>query len=363
MSEPTLKGACVKCGEHVAFPESHAHNKVPCPHCKMMTPLIPGKQTPEGLFYKCFCNACWDKIEYHARLIGSEVPCPHCKQNTVLAAPGNQSRPLPSSAPAAAPAAVAPASSIAQKTPVEPMAAVHAAAAARVTPGPAHVTPGPKPVAPPPKPVTPGPAHVAPGPKPVIPAAKPVMAGGGAPPVPPKPLAPAPARAVSPDKPATLVDPPPGPMANPPPPPSVPRARVEAADAGRVKSRPKWLIPVAVGVGVLALVGVALVFILPKLRGGGSGPPKTEVDYLPGHRFQKKADTGVIYVVGVVTNRSAAQVFNVKVEFDLIDETGSKVGVAQDVKDVIEPHGTWSYSAMVPSKAAVEAQPKPITKD
>jgi len=336
MSEATLKGACVKCGEHIAFPESHANNKVPCPHCRAMTPLIPGKQADGSLFYKCFCNVCWDKIEYHARLIGSEVPCPHCKQNTVLAAPGSQSRPMTAPA-AAAPAAVAPASSIAQKTPVEPMAAVQAAASAARPPVPSG----------PPKPVVPGA-------KPVTPAAKPVMPGAT------KPAAAAPA-APNPAKRAILVDPVPGPMANPPPPPPIPRAKAAPADTGR-KPRPKWLIPVAVSVGVLILLGVAAVFILPKLRDKGGGGGTAELEILD-FRFQPQADTGLIFLVGTVTNRAAAQAFNVKLQFELFDQGNNKLGVAQDSANVIEPKGAWRFKASVPFKNAEDARPLPLTKD
>ena len=348
MSEETRKGACVKCGEHIAFPESHAGNKVPCPHCRAMTPLIPGKLTAEGLFYKCLCTVCWVKIEYHARLIGSAVPCPHCKQSTVLAAPGSQSRPL--GAPGAA-ATVAPASSIAQKTPVEPMAAVHAAAAAAQPAVPPVAASGPKPV-------TPGAKPVMPGAKPVTPAAKPVMPGGLA-----KPAATAPvaaARSVSPDRPATLVDPVPGPMVNPPPPPSMPRARVEAVGTG-AKTRPKWLLPVAISVGVLVILGVAAVLISKFLGKGGNAPTAdlTIVDY----RFQTQADTGVIYVVGTVTNHAAAQAFNVKVQFELFDQGNNKLGVTQDIKDVIEARGTWKFKAIVTDKTSEDARPLPITKD
>ncbi len=376
MSEPMLKGACVKCGEHIAFPESHAGNKVACPHCHAFTPLIPGRQTEEGLFYKCACGACGARIEYHARLIGTEVVCPHCQQKTVLAAPPVPvvpAAPAPASSilqktpvepmaavspapprPAAAPA-VAPASSILQKTPVEPMAAVLAAAstapAARVVP-PAPAVPTPRPPTPAASPAKPP----MPAAKPVVPAAKPVMPGG-------KAAAPAAAGSIktaTTDKPVTLVDPPPGPMANPPAPPTIPRAVTKAAPTSSGRSLPKWLVPTLVGVGVLALIGVAVMFILPKLKKGGASKEPLEI---LNYEFQKKADTGVIYVVGTVTNRSDMQKFNVKVEFELFDGGGNSLGKTKDVKDAMPPKSDWRFAAIVTGKDAVEAKPQSVTSD
>ncbi|MBI3878250.1 MAG: hypothetical protein HY300_20195 [Verrucomicrobia bacterium] len=362
MSEPMLKGACVKCGEHVAFPESHAGNKVPCPHCSALTPLIPGRQTEEGLFYKCSCGACGARIEYHARLIGNEVVCPHCQQKTTLTAPAipvvalapassilQKTPVVPMAAVTPAPprpaAAPAPASSILQKTPVEPMAAVSAAAPPAPVARAVPPTPAASPAKPPP-----------PAAKPVMPAAKPVMPGG-------KTAVSAAAGSIktaTTDKPVTLVDPPPGPMANPPAPPTIPRAAAKAAQASSGRSLPKWLVPTLVGVGVLALVGVAVMFILPKFKSAGG--QKAELEILK-YELQKKADTGVVYVVGTVTNRSANQVFNVKVEFEILDGGGNVLEKTKDVKDAMPPKSDWRFSAIVTDKNYAEARPVGVVKD
>jgi len=135
---------------------------------------------------------------------------------------------------------------------------------------------------------------------------------------------------------------------------------VEAVGTG-AKTRPKWLLPVAISVGVLVILGVAAVLISKFLGKGGNAPTAdlTIVDY----RFQTQADTGVIYVVGTVTNHAAAQAFNVKVQFELFDQGNNKLGVTQDIKDVIEARGTWKFKAIVTDKTSEDARPLPITKD
>ena len=99
------KGACVKCGGHISFPAGAAGNKVPCPHCRALTPLLPGEEVDTRIFYKCACSLCWGNLKYPASNIGSNVTCPHCGGQTTLVAPGSQTRPASASQVTAAVAA------------------------------------------------------------------------------------------------------------------------------------------------------------------------------------------------------------------------------------------------------------------
>lgn len=64
----------------------------------------------------------------------------------------------------------------------------------------------------------------------------------------------------------------------------------------------------------------------------------------------------LIYALGTVRNASDRQRFGVQVTLDLFDKQGTKIGVASDYTQVIDPHKEWSYKALVTEPKVVRAQ-------
>ncbi|HSU53637.1 MAG TPA: FxLYD domain-containing protein [Candidatus Dormibacteraeota bacterium] len=73
-------------------------------------------------------------------------------------------------------------------------------------------------------------------------------------------------------------------------------------------------------------------------------------------KIDKAPGTSLIYAVGNITNASARQRFGVKVELDLYDAAGQKVGGAKDYQQSIEPHGVWEFRALVVEGKAASAK-------
>ena len=72
--------------------------------------------------------------------------------------------------------------------------------------------------------------------------------------------------------------------------------------------------------------------------------------------FDRKPDSRLVYAVGTVKNNSAHQRFAVKIELNLFDGQGQKVGTATDYTPVIEPRDAWSYRALINEAKAVSAK-------
>lgn len=79
--------------------------------------------------------------------------------------------------------------------------------------------------------------------------------------------------------------------------------------------------------------------------------------------LEKTAGSSLVYAVGTVANPAARQRFGVKVEIDLLDGTGEKLGVATDYQQVLEPKGKWQFKALVVDSKAVSARLATIKED
>lgn len=80
--------------------------------------------------------------------------------------------------------------------------------------------------------------------------------------------------------------------------------------------------------------------------------------------LMEKAPAGtLVYVVGVVKNGSARQRFGVKVELDLFDSKQTKIGVATDYQQVIEPQQEWRFRALVLDAQAASARVAGLKED
>jgi len=63
--------------------------------------------------------------------------------------------------------------------------------------------------------------------------------------------------------------------------------------------------------------------------------------------IERTPGTKIIYATGTLTNDSTFQRFGVTVELDVLDRNGQKLGAARDYKNIIEPHQSWKFRAMV----------------
>ncbi len=72
--------------------------------------------------------------------------------------------------------------------------------------------------------------------------------------------------------------------------------------------------------------------------------------------FQKVPGSGLVYAVGTLTNTSARQRFGVKVNLDLFNANGQKVGEATDYQPLMEPKREWHFKALVVESKAARAK-------
>jgi hypothetical protein len=70
----------------------------------------------------------------------------------------------------------------------------------------------------------------------------------------------------------------------------------------------------------------------------------------------------IVHAVGNVRNLTNRQRFGVRVELDLLDGTGSKVGAAKDYQSILEPNAEWQFRALVVEKKSVAAKVRTLTE-
>jgi hypothetical protein len=73
-------------------------------------------------------------------------------------------------------------------------------------------------------------------------------------------------------------------------------------------------------------------------------------------KLEKTAGSSLVYVTGMLENRSDQQRFGVKIEFSLFDTNDNRVGAATDYQGLLEPHGEWRFKALVMASKAVSAR-------
>jgi len=92
--------------------------------------------------------------------------------------------------------------------------------------------------------------------------------------------------------------------------------------------------------------------------------PKSHADLKVGKiKFEKTSGNSLVYAVGTVTNDSTYQRFGVKIELDLFNGEGVKIGGTQDYKDILEPRKKWSFHALIPDKRAATAKVAALTEE
>jgi hypothetical protein len=93
--------------------------------------------------------------------------------------------------------------------------------------------------------------------------------------------------------------------------------------------------------------------------------PKSPGDLKSGDVILEKSKGGssLVYAVGTIANNSDHQRFGVKVEVDILDQGGKKIGKATDYIQVIEPQSNWRFHALVLEDKAAAAKIASIKED
>ena len=81
-------------------------------------------------------------------------------------------------------------------------------------------------------------------------------------------------------------------------------------------------------------------------------------------KLEKMPGTSVVHAVGTVRNESNRRRFGVRVQLDLLDSAGARVGGATDYcPQVLEPKTEWSFAATVLMPSATSAKLASISED
>lgn len=113
-----------------------------------------------------------------------------------------------------------------------------------------------------------------------------------------------------------------------------------------------------------------------KTVAAASGAPAENVPLLPATNSTEQAElqvsevsldhaqgTSLVYAVGTIKNNSARQRFGVKVELELCDVAGQKIGTATDYRQVLDPGADWQFKALVVDSKAKSAKVASIHED
>jgi hypothetical protein len=79
--------------------------------------------------------------------------------------------------------------------------------------------------------------------------------------------------------------------------------------------------------------------------------------------IQKTMGSSLIYAVGTITNTTDRQRFGVKVELELSDALGRKLGNASDYRQVLEAGAQWNFKALIVDSKTVSAKISSIRED
>jgi hypothetical protein len=151
---------------------------------------------------------------------------------------------------------------------------------------------------------------------------------------------------------------------------------------GGPASRKRIFIAFEIAAVIVAAAGVGAYFYLaknpsvsPQVAGTNSSAPSNVVASTPNPvqkpapppdpwhglhagpvKLEKEGDGRLVYAVGTVRNSSDRQRFGVKVDLDVLDAHGEKIGTATDYTQVMEPGKEWKFRAMVTDRKAAKAK-------
>jgi hypothetical protein len=105
---------------------------------------------------------------------------------------------------------------------------------------------------------------------------------------------------------------------------------------------------------------------------GQAMPPKPADPFAPAERdgfgvstvtLEKTQGSSLVYAVGTIRNETDRRRFGVKVEIELLDAAGNKVGTATDYQQALEPKAEWRFKALVLDSKAASARIVSIKED
>ncbi len=101
---------------------------------------------------------------------------------------------------------------------------------------------------------------------------------------------------------------------------------------------------------------------------GDSEPTPTELAAKAGFRvsaikLEKTQGTGIVHAVGTVQNATGRKCFSVKIDLDVLDASGQKIGNATDQVSTLEPKAEWKFNALVVESKAASATLASIKED
>ena len=79
--------------------------------------------------------------------------------------------------------------------------------------------------------------------------------------------------------------------------------------------------------------------------------------------LEKTSGSSLVYAVGTIRNETDRRRFGVKVEIELLDAGGSKVGAASDYQQALEAKAEWRFKALVLDAKAASARIAAIKED
>jgi hypothetical protein len=79
--------------------------------------------------------------------------------------------------------------------------------------------------------------------------------------------------------------------------------------------------------------------------------------------LEQQGDGRLVYAVGTLSNMSDHERFGVKIELDVMDAQGEKIGSATDYMQVMEPGKEWKFKAMVTDRKAAKAKLSDIKEE
>ena len=80
-------------------------------------------------------------------------------------------------------------------------------------------------------------------------------------------------------------------------------------------------------------------------------------------RIERTSGSTLVYAVGTIANQADRQRFGLRVELDVLDSSGQRVGAAKDYQAVLDPKAEWRFKALVINSNAAAAKISALTED
>jgi hypothetical protein len=98
--------------------------------------------------------------------------------------------------------------------------------------------------------------------------------------------------------------------------------------------------------------------VLPATRSNAESPPAKVINGFSTSAvtIDQAAGSSLAYATGTLRNETDKQRFGVKLELEVFDRAGTKIGTAKDSAQIMEPRGVWNFRALIVQKNAASAR-------